>query len=417
MGRRKEEGGSECFFHFLDYTSSFPHSLRRSGSTTWASSLPTTTCVVERARCRWLGSRPACAGSVMTHHHICLAVCLCAWLVVPAAAQPYSVRRTGDVVHLDDAASRTTVSIVPSVGNLAFEMTVNGVNILRFPYSSLDDFKKTPRLSGIPFMGPWANRLDELAFYANGARYAFNMGLGNVRGTQAIHGFLSFAPHWQVVDARADESGAWVKSRLDFFKHPAWMAQFPFAHVLDMTYRLERGVLEVGLRIENLGAEPLPVAVGFHPYFRLTDAVRDEWTISIGARTEWLLSPEKLPTGETRPIERLLPDPRATSLAGLDIDHVFGDLVRDADGRASMSVRGKSQRIDVAFGPNYRAAVVYAPLPSAAPSQDRQFICFEPMAAITNALNLAHRGVYKELQSIAPGQVWEERFWVRPSGF
>jgi aldose 1-epimerase len=49
--------------------------------------------------------------------------------------------------------------------------------------------------------------------------------------------------------------------------------------------------------------------------------------------------------------------------------------------------------------------------------QDRNFICFEPMAAITNALNLAHRGQYDELQSIPPGETWRESFWVRPSGF
>ena len=40
-----------------------------------------------------------------------------------------------------------------------------------------------------------------------------------------------------------------------------------------------------------------------------------------------------------------------------------------------------------------------------------------PMAGITNAMNMAHKGSYKELQSIAPGGVWQESFWIRPSGF
>jgi hypothetical protein len=39
------------------------------------------------------------------------------------------------------------------------------------------------------------------------------------------------------------------------------------------------------------------------------------------------------------------------------------------------------------------------------------------MAGITDALNLAQRGLYKELQSVAPNQTWEARFWVRPGGF
>jgi aldose 1-epimerase len=39
------------------------------------------------------------------------------------------------------------------------------------------------------------------------------------------------------------------------------------------------------------------------------------------------------------------------------------------------------------------------------------------MTAITNAFNLAHAGVYKDLQSIPPRQTWRESFWVIPEGF
>jgi aldose 1-epimerase len=39
------------------------------------------------------------------------------------------------------------------------------------------------------------------------------------------------------------------------------------------------------------------------------------------------------------------------------------------------------------------------------------------MVGITNAMNAAHRGLYKELQTIPAGGTWEESFWVRPSGF
>ncbi len=353
----------------------------------------------------------------MTRHILMFALALDLAASLPAAAQPYSVRRSGEVVQLADAASHTTVSVATAVGNQAVEMTVKGTNVLRFPYASVADFAASPGFSGIPFLGPWANRLDEQAFYANGKRYPFDMALGNVRGPRPIHGFLAFAPQWQVIEAQADATSAWVTSRLEFYKQPAWMAQFPFAHVLEMTYRLERGVLEVRLRIENLSAEPMPVSIGFHPYFQLTDTNRDDWTVSIGARTEWVLSADKIPTGETRPIEPRLGSTSGAPLRELDLDHVFGDLVRDATGNAVMSVRGKAQRLDVVFGPNYRAAVVYAPSPAAAPTQNRQFICFEPMAGITDAMNLAHRGVYKELQRIAPGGAWQESFRIRPSGF
>ncbi len=39
-----------------------------------------------------------------------------------------------------------------------------------------------------------------------------------------------------------------------------------------MTYRLSDGTLEVETMIANMSAEPMPVSIGFHPYFQLTDS-------------------------------------------------------------------------------------------------------------------------------------------------
>jgi aldose 1-epimerase len=334
---------------------------------------------------------------------------------LPPIFGQYSTVKDSDVVRLEDKKHQTIVSVMPSRGNVAFDMTVKGKKVLRYPFASVDEFRKSRGMIGIPFLGPWANRLDEPAFYANGKKYPFNLTLGNVRPNQAnipIHGFLTNAPQWEVTDARADGSAAWVTSRLEFYRQPDWMAQFPFAHTIEMTYRLQDGVLEVATRLHNLAAEPMPLAIGFHPYFQVNDAPRDEWTFGIAARTEWTLTKDNVPTGETRPIEQLLPKPQGGTLKGVALDHVFADLVRNAAGQAVMWVQGKSERIDVLFGPNYRAVVVYSP-----GGPNRDFICFEPMTGITNALNLAHRGVYKELQYVKPGQTWQESFWVRPTGY
>jgi len=330
----------------------------------------------------------------------------------------YSARHNGAVVELNDSRNQTTVSILPALGNLTVEMKVKGHNVLRFPFTSAADYTGGSGSIGIPFLAPWADRLDEQAFYANGKRYAFDMSLGNVRGTNPIHGFLTSVPDWKVIETRADGQSAWVTSRLEFFKHPSWMKQFPFAHTIEMTHRLRDGVLEVATRIDNLSVEPMPVAIGFHPFFQLTDSPRDEWTMSVAARTHWPVSEAKMPTGVTQPIDKFFANPAAVQLAPLELDDVFSDLVRDASGRATMSLRGKAQHLDVVLGANYRAVVIYAPKP--APGQDpaaRNFVCIEPVAGIINALNLAHKGVYKELQNIPPGGVWQERFWIRPSGF
>jgi aldose 1-epimerase len=327
-----------------------------------------------------------------------------------ARAQSYSARPNGDVVRLQDASTQTAVSILSSVGNIAFEMNVKGQNILYWPYASVDEFKARPGMSGVPFLGPWADRLDEQAFYANGRRYAFDVQLGNVRGEMPIHGFVTTTDQWRVVEAHADAEAAWVTSRLDFYRQPMWMKQWPFAHTIEIMHRLHDGVLEVQTTIVNLSAEPMPIAIGYHPYFQLTDSSRDDWTLSVGARTHWLLTADKVPTGVTEPIERFFPTPQAAPIREYSLDDVFTDLVRDGQGRATISVIGKSQRLDVVLGPKYRSVTLWSP-------KERRFICVEPTAGIIDALNLAARGLYKELQSVEPGGTWRESFWIKPIGF
>ena len=212
------------------------------------------------------------------------------------------------------------------------------------------------------------------------------------------------------------------------------MKQWPFAHTIEMTHRLQDGVLEVRTKITNMSGEPMPVAIGFHPYFQLTDSPRDDWTIAVAARTHWLLAPNKIPTGETEPIERLFHRPRREAArpqpgrrvrrSGArrgrprDDDGVREVAAARGDGRTQVPLDRHLGAASRQRGPRKPGAWCRpAPAPSGQPAPDRNFICFEPMAGVTDALNLAHKGIYKELESIAPGGTWAESFWVRPSGF
>jgi aldose 1-epimerase len=271
------------------------------------------------------------------------------------------------------------------------------------------EFKEKPSFAGIPFMAPWANRLDQDAFYANGKKYLLNPELENFRrdpNQKPIHGLLGVSSAWKVVSVKADQKRAEVASRLEFWRHPDLMAQFPFAHTLEMTYRLQAGELEVETVLRNHALAPMPVSIGYHPYFRVQDAPRDQWKVHVAAKELLVISDLLIPTGESKPFS--LADP--VSLEETKLDDVFAGLVRDEKGRAHFWFQGIQQRVTVTFGPKYQIAIVYAP-------PGREFICIEPMAAVTNAFNLAHTGVYKQLQSIPPGGEWRESFWIRPSGF
>jgi aldose 1-epimerase len=339
-----------------------------------------------------------------------------AWaLLIPimSEAANYSAKKAVidgvEIVQLADRAHATEVSIVPSVGNIAYAMTVRGNNILWWPFKSVAEMKANPALCGVPFLEPWANRLDQDAFYANGKKYLLNTELGNVRrdGNQKpIHGLLLFSADWKVVKLEGDGKSARVTSRLEYWRHPDLMAQFPFAHTIDMTYRLADGALEVETVVENQSSDSMPVGAGYHPYFQLPDVPRDQWKVHVAAREHLELSPLLIPTGERKPVA--LPDP--VSLATTELDDVFSGLVRGQDNHAEFWVEGGGRRVSVIYGPKYSVAVIYAP-----PGKD--FICFEPMSAITNAFNLAHAGIYKELQSIASGGTWRESFWIHAGGF
>jgi aldose 1-epimerase len=310
-----------------------------------------------------------------------------------------------EVVRLTDARGKAEVSIAPSMGNNSYEMKVNGQPVYWSPYRTLAEWKAKPVQLGNPFLAPWANRLDQDAFWANGKKYHLNPDLKNFRYDsfrQPIHGLVVYASQWQVTSLQSGEEHAAVTSRLEFWRYPEWMAQFPFAHAYEMTYRLKDGVLEVDTTVENLSAVQMPVSVAFHPYFTLPGVPRDQWLVRIPVRDHVVLNEKLTPTGQQEPFTAAQP----ISLRGRQLDDVFSGI----DHSAEFSVEGGGKKVALRFGPKFHVAVVYAP-------PGRDFICFEPMSGITNAFNLAHEGKYAGLQHIAPGGRWRESYWVRAEGY
>jgi aldose 1-epimerase len=388
----------------------------------------------------------------------------------PAAAQRYTAKQDGDVVALADTAARMNVEVVSSMGK-AWHIQVKGQNLVRTS-ASLESFLANSGLNGMPLLAPFANRLDETAFYANGKKYNFDLELGNVRGPIPGTGFVNGSKAWQLVEYKADGRSAWVTCKLDFYKIPQYMKQFPFAHTITITYRVSDGALEVHTRLENLSTEPMPAVIGYHPIYELPDGNREDWTVSVDAKTHWIEIPQRLPTGETQAIENFFNlDKDRTSIKlknyGL-IDDVFSDLIRDANGRATMRLMYNGKELDETLGPNFKTVLLWStplsagaaggggrgggggraatggagappmpsgpfpvdpaqsvkiappavpPAPGAAAPTTKGFIAFEPMVGITNALNLAQKGVYKDLQMIPVGGSWEESFWITTKGY
>src|SRR5438445_7638746 len=71
-----------------------------------------------------------------------------------------------EAVRLGDAARGIVVSISPASGNKVYGLSVHGKEVLAS--------------GGIPLLAPWANRLDQSAFWANGKKYLLNPDLQTV---------------------------------------------------------------------------------------------------------------------------------------------------------------------------------------------------------------------------------------------
>ena len=147
--------------------------------------------------------------------------------LVADAQSRYDVSRMGDVVTLSDTRTALVVRVLTPASN-AYQMTVKGEDVIRRTWNTLDDIRGQLGLNGVPLLWPYANRLDEQAFYANGQKYSFDPGLGNTgRGAIPIHGFVTGADAWKVVEAKADARSAWVTMKLDFSGSALHETSFP----------------------------------------------------------------------------------------------------------------------------------------------------------------------------------------------
>ena len=317
--------------------------------------------------------------------------------------------------HLIDAKRKMNFGFVADIGALGYEFKVKGKHVLLAP-DSLEAYRKERGLGrGNPLMAPFANRIDREHYFFQGRKYLLNDGLGNfIRAGGSnlpIHGLLAYDTRWEVVKTGAsDKNGAFLTARIEFYKHPELMAQFPFAHVWEITYRLKNGQLECTTAVKNVGKANMPVHFGYHPYF-VPDGPRAEWRLHVAARKHWVVDDVLIPTGKLEPTEQFLPGSTGElTLGKAYIDGGVTDLVRDRKGLARFWVAGKNQKIEVVFDKNYATSILFAPL-------FMDMACIEPQTGPTNAFNMQHEGKFKGLNVLAPGKTFQASFWIIPSAY
>jgi galactose mutarotase-like enzyme len=194
-------------------------------------------------------------------------------------------------------------------------------------------------------------------------------------------------------DVTAEDSieHARVEARLDATSIDALMALFPFPHDLRLSIELREDTLSITTSLLATGEGDVPVAFGYHPYFRLPGVERSAWLVDLPVTRRAFLDERCLPTGKTEPVE--------IARAPLG-DRTYDDLYLETKPRPVFSLAGGGRTISVAFGEGFPIAVIYAP------SND-DVICFEPMTASTDPY--AHP---ESLRWVGPGAQFVASFDV-----
>ena len=285
---------------------------------------------------------------------------------------------------------------VPSAGMVCCSLRLGDAELLGQRHG-LPAYARSGSPMGVPLLHPWANRLARRGYRTAGVDVAFPPDAPLVHDDPnglPIHGLLGGFPHWQVLEAEADATGARLVAGVDLAARPEVMALFPFPHVLRIQAVLRGSTLRVDTSVRATGDVPVPIAFGYHPYFRLPDVPRSDWEVEIPVRRRAILDERFLPTGKSEPV-RIEAGPLG--------ERTFDDLFVELEADPVFALAGGGRRIEVAFDAAYRVGVVYAP-------PDDDVICFEPMTAPTNPFESNW-----DLASARPGESFSAGFAITVS--
>ncbi|MEB3031152.1 aldose 1-epimerase [[Mycobacterium] nativiensis] len=287
-----------------------------------------------------------------------------------------------EAATLRDPSSELTATFVPSAGMIGTSLADGGVELLG-QRKGLRAYVSDHKTMGIPLLYPWANRLSGNDYRVDGTEVTLTPGSGGVHTDEhgsPIHGTLAGDPGWRVVEQSTSE----LTAELDFASRPELLTCFPFPHLLRLAITLVDRTLTVRTTVTATTDAAVPLCFGFHPYLHVPDVPRAQWLIETPAMRARLVDARSLPTGATDP------HPASTGVLG---DQVFDDGFDELADGAVFAVSGGGRRIEVRFDHGYPAAQIYAPA-------TEDVICFEPMAAPTDALR---RGGYRVARPGEPG--------------
>ena len=163
--------------------------------------------------------------------------------------------------HVTLKAGNSIVSLAPDVGGSVSGLVLAGHEILLRERSIEADDADPRNLAEFP-MAPWVNRIANGRFAWQGNEICVADGPGH--DPQGLHG-IGWRSSWSVSDISETE----VTLGITWDGGTGW----PFPFKFNRRFILQPHGFAIESRLSNLGSQPMPSAIGFHPYFRTRGAV------------------------------------------------------------------------------------------------------------------------------------------------
>jgi aldose 1-epimerase len=270
-----------------------------------------------------------------------------------------------------------------------------------------DDFAGNKSFSfGGAILAPYANRVRGRE--TPGARQVETEVAGHiVRLPRNWGGKAKGAEHYAMHGLILDASVPWRQVAPDrvsgHLEAGDFGGRWPGNAVLDFEWRIKAGALELRVTAHNRGDAPLPIGIGWHPYFAVPSGDRRQARLWAPARSRVLVNDydEVLPTGALAPVAGGTYDfaaPGGRPLGETYLDDCFTDLVR-ANGLAMVELRDPASDLGLTIAstsPRVSAFQVYAP-------PDKAFVVVEPQFNLADPYGAEWRGRDTGMASVPAG--------------
>jgi len=257
---------------------------------------------------------------------------------------------------LEDGEAR--VEVIPSRGALVTRMSVGGDELLYLDESTVVDPSKNVR-GGIPVLFPTAGKLPGDTYPVG--RQAYSM---------PQHGFARRLP-WAVRQAEQEMLVMGLTSSEETLR------QFPWRFDAQLTLSLDGPQLTLDFDVENHDTRPLPLHLGFHPYFSVPQASKAAASVATDATRAW----------DNR-------QGQVVPFTGLELTAPEVDLhLLDHSEAGTTLQRGLGRRpVKLSWSLEFQRMVVWT-------LQGRDFVCVEPWTASAGALATGEGLIH-----VAPGE-------------